>query len=649
MIWPTDSRPSVPAWRAVVATAVVLVASLLTGWVVIRGKVSAPAIELGEPQVLETLGVRVALPVDWGRITKTLQGISFVEVTEPGEVSTRRLLLARWPSEYVPHRRLDRSWKLDFVEAGLGALHATADPEPRRLGPLVGWQSEGLWVDKRSREAAVVRVAWAPPGRVFLIAHLAPVPLKGPDRAFFERFADGIELPEVRLSEDLGAAGERVGIRLDVPSGAGVFGREAPSVARMDLVPTWSGSGDEVSGSDWHVTVFRTWARDGDDLESLVTAYRAEQLHDLFLDEPVERVDAGVNTAWRSGARVPERWPADLQEALEVWAVRHRAGDAAMIVGRSPGARHAELRKRCESLARSLRLSKTGLVPTAEELDRNAAAIVREIGDKGLSHWWTEAEVTTWYAIRTAGRQGFGWSHRQRRQEAGRREKGFQGGGLNRIRFDLLGKLRHQDNLYRWWIDDGAEGFRFNQWLPAIDEEDRAIRLTDQRVAGDPRLSHYIRAGEQRYQGALETPETFLPDPVYQLGLFLLSQRSAGTAAGFSMVGSSERMLHRRVCRSLGRLEEDEDGRGGPVYGATARLDCEPTLSRYLFDRTGRLLRVEEGRGYTMEHASKAEIEDLFGDAAVVTEILETYHTSAWLGAGIDAETTASTRPTTPR
>lgn len=646
-MWPANSRPTIPACRAVVAAAVVLIVSLLVGWLVIRNKVAAPAVELAEPELLEPLGIRARLPVDWGRITKTVHGITLVELNEPGPAATRKMLLARWPSDYSQHRHLDRSWKWDFVEAGYGGLHATEELKPAHIGPLVAWQSEGLWVDQRSREGAIARAAWSPDGHAYLFVHLAPAPLRGSERKLFARLVENVELTDLALQDSLGDAGNRLGMHFDVPAGARVFRSEKHDAARVDLVPVWREGLDDPAERDWHVVVFRTWARDGDDLESLVAAYRAEQLQDFFLNEPVEHVTVGVNEAWRSSTRMPERLPAELRVAMEVWAVRHREGDAAMIIGRAPGPQHASLRRRCESLARSLRLSGSELVPGDDQIDRTAAEIVAEIRDEGLSHWWTEGEVTTWYEIRASGRRGFGWYHRQRHDGGEGRGKGFEGGGLNRIRLGLLGAPRYQDNLYRWRIDDHADGFQFNQWLPAVDEDDRAIHLTDERPTDSDRVQHYIRAGEQRYQGGLETPETFLPDPVFQLGLFLLSQRSPGTVAGFSMIGSSERMLHRRICRSLGRIEDEQDGRGGPMFGATARLDCEPTTTRYLFDRNGRLLRVEEGLRYTMVQASKAEVEDVLDDPSVVADILETHRTTPWLGTGIDAPPTTSTRPAT--
>jgi hypothetical protein len=321
-----------------------------------------------------------------------------------------------------------------------------------------------------------------------------------------------------------------------------------------------------------------------------------------------------------------------------------------MIVAEAGAARQTSLRDTCEGIARSIRLAPSPLAPDAETIEQRGREIVRQIASKGLDHWWRPAKTESWFRLSVRGDPGFAWQFRRRARSKDGRTR-YEGGTVTHLRLTHRKGTLGREDMIRWSIDADTVGFAFKQWMPSLGKEDKEIRLSDDREAGSRQVRHFIAVGAEGaegHQGALTTPENFLPDPIFELALHQVAQRPVGETVMFAGVGSSPRMLLRRICRSLGRLSDEDDGQGGPAFGVLVRVDYEPDVTRYVLDAQGQAVRSERGKQFTGVLASRSEVEDHLGaqGASLVAKSLERWETARWLGgAGESKIKPAGTRP----
>jgi hypothetical protein len=631
----SQQKPA-PAWRGPVATALILMACVGAGWLLIERKQAGRPVGLDEPADLEGMHLRLRPPKGWPKDTRQVGEIDVTTFEEPTRGPGRTLWVMSWAAGYAPAMQRSIVLQPKLARVGLGLYHPSGLGGPAPLGPLAGWSAGGLWAGSKSQGSVLNRVAWSPNGRTYLITLSTPDRLRQADWQFVDAVCQSVEITNLRLTDDLQRAGEATGIQFALPTDARVVDPNDYETARVTLIGAPDGR------DDWLIRVFRTWPRADGGLESLVAACRIEQIQDMTPARHIDEKHVGVNHAWHSSARLPEGWSRELQTGLEIWAVRHRDGPAAMIVGESPASSLEALRERCTAIARSLRLTSTPLTPNADEARRIGEQIVAEIRKNCIGHWWSRSKTESWFHLDIYGDRGFIWRRRGPAEADDGRPRRFEGGGISYVRYGVGRGRRDRDDVNRWWIDTDTTGFLFKQYVPPLDEDDKPVRLSDQRRPASDEVRHYIEVEAQRYQGTLTTPADFLPDPIFELGLYLVARRPAGQCALFTGMGSSEKMMIRRMCRSLGRLEGQDDGEGGPVYGVLAQLDYESTPTRYVFDEKGEVVRVERGSYYVALRSSRSAIEDRLDDASVVDKALQRWEKADWLRFG-----TQGSRPTT--
>lgn len=611
------------AWRGVVATAVVLALVTAGGWMLIRAKRGGRPVDLTEPGQTALPGIRLAKPMGWTESRKQVDVMDLLLLTEPSGDTGRVLLVATWPSGYAPARQLAFSLALRLGEAGLAFYPRPQAGQNASIGPLAGQQTPGVWRSEQKLGEVLARAVCSPSGRAVGVVLRCPGRIRHADEALVEAVSSSVTLDALHLTDQLDRQAKLTGIHFELPNGAWVVEPNHPDTARVEIVGRAGGKGD------WRIAVQRTWPRADGGLASLVAAYRSEQLKDMSPAKDIERKPAGVNTAWQTAERIPEDLPASLQTSLEVWAVQHRKGDAALIVGRSPGTLSEFLHTACEQIARSLRLTPAPLVVDETEAERLGARIVADVSDRGLDHWWRRSESEGWFLLEAWSDHGFLWEHRAPSESDSPRAR-YDGGSLTLTQRHIASTKRNWEDQVRWSVDSDGVGFRFEQRIPPSGEGDKPIHLSDSRRPAARELVHYITIGAQRYQAALPTPPNFLPDPLLKLGIWRVAREEAGRSAIFTGVARSEKMLHRRLCRSLGRLDGQDDGQGGAVYGATVRMDYETSPTRYTFAEDGRMIRMTRGEWYVIRRASRSDIEDQLG-ASTVADALKRWREARWL------------------
>ncbi|MBN1342334.1 MAG: hypothetical protein JXQ73_06620 [Phycisphaerae bacterium] len=630
-------KPGV-AWRGIVAAALILALSTAAAWLVVRHKRSGRPIELSEPVELKSLAVRVRVPKGWTRKDKKVEQVEAVLFKEPTQESPRLIGVISWPATYSPAHELALLQHNQLALIGVGILGGTEAGGAAALGPLRGWQLRGMWHATERQGVLATRTAWCPGNRAYLVVVRNVGALHSAEMTCINAICGSFEPVGLELSARLDERAAATGIHFDLPAGTSVVTPRRPSDETIDLIA------GPTAKADWRIRIYRAWPRPGGDLEALVVAYRTEQLQDMSAGRHVEQESVGVNTAWRTGISYPKDLPKEFRSGVEVWAVRHRQGPAAMILGQSSGLGLTLLRNTCQGIARSFRIEPKQASFDEAAAERLGAETIAEIGREGIGRWWGHAEDESWYAVRARDETGFIWQHhRSAPPEAGKAR--FQGGGITLMRYVVVPHVHDRADLNTWWIDADADGFRFEQLIPGATRQDHPVRLVDRRRPGEQEVEHYITIEGQRYQGRLTTPGNFLPDPIMDLGLHRVAMRPQGDTAIFTVIGTSERMLHRRICRSLGKLPDEDDGQGGPVYGVTIRHDYDPTLGTYLFDERGAVLRVERGDHFTATRTTRMEIEDQF-EAKTVAATLKAWNKTEWLSSKRPATASApSTRP----
>ncbi len=613
------------SWRGVVATAAVLIATTAIGWVLIRGKRSGVPVELTDPVNLASPAVRLTPPRGWADSVETTDGMTVVRYEEPATAGGRVFYVGSWPSSYMSGPQLSLALRGRVVRAGLGLYQPTEAGERAPIGPLPGWQVRGIWIGTDQQGEMLARAAWSPAGRVYMLALRCPGTVRRADRAFVDAVGQTLELTDLRLTDDLGRISESTGLHFELPPDARAVEPSAWSAPSVKVIA------GPASGSDWQLTVYRTLPRPGNDLESLVAAYRTERLYDMSPASHLEQKVVGVNRAWRTGICLLEDLDEEFQSRVEVWAVQNRDGPTAMIVAESGGTSQKLLADVCEGIARSLRLTSSPLAPDEAEAERLGADIIAEIGRRGVGHWQGPSASESWFLVSVRGDIGFVWECRGTAEDGAGRVT-YEGGGLTLRRYALGGGDASSVDLSRWSIDSDGSGFFFEQWIPPVGDKAEKVRLLDRRQTGSRELAHYINIEEQGYQGRLTTPDDFLPDPLLELAFYLVARRPAGEWALFAGVGSSERMLHRRICRSLGALPNQDDGEGGQVFGVAVRLDYDPTPTSYVFDSRSRVVRVNRGEHHVATRTTRSVVEDRLGPSTV-SKALDRWRDARWLSA----------------
>ncbi len=608
--------------RSVIVAALVLGVVTAGAWLLVRNRQVGRPVDLGEAIDLGPLVLRVRMPAGWTKTVKQASEANVALFDENGDETGRVLCLLSWPSSYAPGRQTSLGLWSKLRRIHLGHWRGGEGGCPAPLGPLSGWQLRGQWDNDAEDGEFISRVGWAPNGRAYVLALRSPRRLSRADQEAMEAICASVEIPDLRLTDRLEALSEATGIHFALPAGARVV---EPDELKTALITIVAG---EAEDHPWRIRVFRTWPRPDDDVAALVAAHRTEQWKDMSPLRHIEHKPVGVNDAWQTGTRFPKGWPAPYQASHEVWAVRHRSGLAAMILGESTGEEQKSLRATCDAIARSLRLTPSPLAPDEGQAVQLATDLLGQIARKGIDHWWTEAEADSWFLLSAGGRRGFIWQFRQN-LTTGPRTGHFDGGGMTVIHYPVGKSYRNREDLQRWSVDADGDGFCFEQQIPPLAPDDTPVLIIDRREPGTQEGAHHLTLGQDRYDDRLTTPPNFLPDPLFELGLYLVARRPEGQSALFAGLGASEKMLHRRMCRSLGALPDDNGGRGERRCGVVVQIDYEPTPMTYVFDDRGRAIRVERGSHYVATRTTRSAVVDEFR-TKVVERSLKSWKKMKW-------------------
>ncbi len=635
----TSATKPARRWLGLVATGALLLTATGVGWWAVHTRQVGATVELGEPTYLDDIGIRLRLPQGWKRNDQQFGELMAVTLSDPNPEDARELYVATWPASYAHGRILCLYLDMRMKSIGLGVHRRTEGGERARFGPLGAWHVHGAWLGLDHHGEVDTTIAWSPEGRAYFVSLRSIRRFRRSDRELISAVTESIEIPDLDLAKSLEGLNGSAGIHMEVPKGALVYEPNQPDVAMLSLL-----AGPD-SDRDWRIEIFRTWPRPEGGVEALVAAHRTEVLHDMVPLKRIEQASAGVNQAWRTQSLTPKEWELEFQTCTEVWGVQHREGLAAMVVAETAGDEQKAIREVCHKIARSIRLEPTPLAPAEGPAVALAEEIVREIETRSVRQWWSVADEETWYKIDLRGDQGMHWEHRRLVDSGEGAEKRFEAGTLTLVRYDVGDAYSNYEDYTKWQTDLRAKGFRFEQFIPAMRREDKTIHIIDNRLAGTDALEHFIKVGSRRYYGTLATPPDFVPDPVLNIAYGMVAQQPEGKAALFSGIGSSERSLNRRMCRSLGAFPEQRGANGKPLRGVSIQRDFDATTSRYFFDEEGRLIRVERGPNHTVVRSTRSEVEDALG-AEVVAEWIGRWNRAPWLPK--ETATAPSTTRTAP-
>ncbi len=184
----------VHAWRGVVATAMLLVATAAAGWVLVERKRAERFVELDEPIDLRSPAVRLRVPRGWPGASEQLNQMAVALFVEPSVVMGRVLCVASWSSGQAPARQLAAELAWQLAPVGLQFHHRAVGARDAPLASLDGWQVRGVWRGRRGPGDVLARVACTSAGRAYGLVLRGPGSLGSADEALFDAICASVEL-----------------------------------------------------------------------------------------------------------------------------------------------------------------------------------------------------------------------------------------------------------------------------------------------------------------------------------------------------------------------------------------------------------------------------------------------------------------------
>lgn len=534
--------------RAVAFSIAVFLTGLAAAWGVQQLTRAGQAIVLGQRVNPENSPFSLRLPDDW--LLENDGGGSpqsvFIFRKKMGTETVGSLFLLSGPgADTAP----------DFALKQLSQITSTrARSVPQLEEVSFGPHLRGVQIVVNLPNASIAcRTAKGPTGDLYAFVVIMQRPFGAQAGQFLDQISETIQWNRLRITPDMDAVNQAVGLRLEPPDGTTFAFNPDASVPHLYLFA------DEATDHGWHVSISPT---------ILVGSRR---VIDMAQDHCIDLGWDDQETQWVElsqgrQATVNSRQTSAGYRAF--WTIQLRPDRAAVLRFQAPGEDAAQAHAVCRQIADSLTMTHDLLQFNVESALAAGRDVLDQIHDRGLSTWWTEQTQNLSYIKWMRGKASQ-WIT-QRREMVGDNEiEGY------RMQQDYFGTnhLGQRKRLFSLAWDLDNAGMDVNE--PA-GPEDRYVTV-----------------------------------PAFDLATYLLTQQTKAKYAliRVSLTADPSRRFW-SVCEILPPQRSTESP-GKMEFRVLTASDYSPHRQVLIFDEQGILIREELG-DIVVKRATEQQIKQIF-------------------------------------